>query len=106
MNQEDNKARILVVDDDAVIREIVRKELSQEGYDIRDVGDGREAFGVAAEWRPDLILLDVILPGIKGTQVAEGLRAHSSTRHIPIIMLTSLDRPTDIVAGLEAGAND
>lgn len=106
MNDDVNRARILVVDDDAVIREVLKKELDLQGYEVRELADGRQAFSVAAEWRPDVILLDVILPGIKGTQVCAGLRGHPSTRQIPVIMLTSLDRPTDIVAGLEAGAND
>ena len=106
MQPDVSKGRIMVVDDDNVIREILKKELDLQGYEVRDLADGRQAFSMAAEWRPDLILLDVILPGIKGTQICEGLRSHDSTRHIPVIMLTSLDRPTDIVAGLEAGAVD
>lgn len=106
MQPEVSKPRILVVDDDVVIREILKKELVGQGYEVRDLSDGRQAFSTAADWHPDLILLDVILPGIKGTQVCEGLHSHSSTRHIPVVMLTSLDRPTDVVAGLEAGAVD
>jgi signal transduction histidine kinase len=99
-------SRILVVDDDLIMREVLRKQLESEDYEIRTLPDGRQVIDVSREWRPDLILLDVVLPDVSGTQLCVALRSQSTTRHIPILMLTSLDRPADVVQGLEAGASD
>ena len=101
-----SKPKILVVDDDPIQRGVVKKELEKEGYEIRAAPDGKQGMELAWEWRPDLILLDVILPGLQGTEVCQLLKDHPKTRHIPILMLTSLDRPEDVAQGLSAGASD
>jgi signal transduction histidine kinase len=101
-----SKPKILVVDDDPIQQKVVKRELEKEGYEIRAALDGKQGMEVAWEWRPDLVLLDVILPGLQGTEVCQLLKDHPKTRHIPILMLTSLDRPEDVAQGLSTGATD
>ncbi|MBI4863753.1 MAG: response regulator [Candidatus Riflebacteria bacterium] len=101
-----SKAKILVVDDDAVIRQSLSKALQKQDYDVRTAADGSQGLETAWEWRPDLILLDVILPGMLGTEVCKLLKENLKTRYIPVLLITSLDRPADVAAGLEAGASD
>lgn len=80
--------------------------LKEESYDVRSADDGQSGLDIAWEWKPDLILLDVILPGAYGTEICALLKNHPKTRHTPILLVTSMDRPEDIVNGLAAGAND
>jgi two-component system response regulator MprA len=96
-------ARILVVDDDPAVRNSLRRGLALEGFDVRLAADGEEALRLAAEQRPDLIVLDVMLPGIDGLTVCARLREESS---VPVLMLTARDTVPDRVAGLERGADD
>lgn len=95
--------RILVVEDEAEIASYLRRGLAYEGYLIEVVGDGLAALAVARERPPDLVILDLMLPGLPGIEVARRLRAGSDT---PIIMLTARDSVADRVAGLESGADD
>jgi DNA-binding response OmpR family regulator len=97
-------ATILVVEDDPVIRSTVEYALKRSGFDTRTAADGNEALQAALETEPDLILLDLMLPGLDGYQVAERLR--SSGQDVPIIMVTALDQERDKVRGLDAGADD
>ena len=96
-------ARILVVDDDKALAEMIGIVLEAEGFTPFFSGDGAEAIEVFREGRPDLVLLDVMLPGLDGIQVCERIRAESG---VPIIMLTARTDTTDVVRGLEAGADD
>lgn len=96
-------ARILVVDDDKALAEMIGIVLEGEGFTPFFSGDGAEAIEVFREGRPDLVLLDVMLPGLDGIQVCERIRAESG---VPIIMLTARTDTTDVVRGLEAGADD
>ena len=96
-------ARILVVDDDKALAEMIGIVLEAEGFTPFFSGDGAEAIEVFREGRPDLVLLDVMLPGLDGIQVCEHIRAESG---VPIIMLTARTDTTDVVRGLEAGADD
>ena len=95
--------RILVVEDEAEIASYLRRGLAYEGYLIEVAGDGLAALAVARERPPDLVILDLMLPGLPGIEVARRMRAGSDT---PIIMLTARDSVADRVAGLESGADD
>ena len=97
-------ARILVVDDEAHIVEFVRGYLERDGYEVLTAADGDTAVALANESHPDLLVLDVMLPGRSGFDVLRSLRAAGST--VPVIMLTARDDVIDRVAGLELGADD
>jgi two-component system response regulator MtrA len=96
-------ARIMVVDDDTAISEMIGIVLRGEGYEPQFAGDGAEAIALFKSMRPDLVLLDLMLPGIDGIQVCAAIRAESG---VPIIMLTAKGETTDVVKGLESGADD
>jgi two-component system alkaline phosphatase synthesis response regulator PhoP len=98
--------KILIVDDEEDIRELLRYNLSMEGYDIVSADSGEKAIEKAVELIPDLIVLDLMLPGIGGLEVAKELKNKSDTKNIPIIMLTARGEEVDIVTGLELGADD
>lgn len=98
--------KIIVVDDEENIRELVRYNLAQEGYQVTTVGSGEEALQQACSQVPDLIILDLMLPGIDGLDVCRALKNGSKTAHIPIVMLTVKGEESDIVIGLELGADD
>jgi DNA-binding response OmpR family regulator len=95
---------ILVVEDDPIIRQTVSYALKRAGFDVTSAGDGSEALSLAEKTRPDLVLLDLMLPGIDGYQIAERLRA--SDKEVAIVMVTALDQERDKVRGLDAGADD
>lgn len=97
-------ARILVVDDDQKIRSVVRRGLAYEGYRVVEAGTGEEGLEKAREHLPDLVVLDVMLPGIDGLEVCRRLRA--SGDELAILMLTARDEVRDRVVGLETGADD
>jgi two-component system alkaline phosphatase synthesis response regulator PhoP len=94
---------VLVVDDEKHIVQLVKLYLSNEGYHVEVAYDGQEALEKARSLRPDLIVLDLMLPGTGGLEVCRQLRQESD---VPIIMLTARDEPEDRVAGLELGADD
>jgi len=96
-------ARILVVDDDSALAEMVGIVLGSEGFDATYCADGSEALAAFTAAKPDLVLLDLMLPGIDGIEVCTQIRAVSG---VPIIMLTAKGDTADVVAGLEAGADD
>lgn len=97
------KQRILIVDDDANIAELISLYLTKECFDTRIVGDGETALNVFSSYEPDLILLDLMLPGIDGYEVCREIRR---TSQIPIIMLSAKGEVFDRVLGLELGADD
>ena len=96
-------ARILVVDDDRQLSEMLGMVLQGEGFLTEHAADGAEAVDLFQKVRPDLVLLDLMLPGIDGIEVCTQIRAESG---VPIIMLTARSDTTDVVRGLEAGADD
>ena len=99
--------KILVVEDDPSIRRVIGLALKSGGYsDVQEVEAGDVAVEVAFEWRPDLVLLDLMLPGLDGLGVCRQLRLNPETASIAIVMLTARGAERDIVAGLDAGAND
>ncbi|MCX7804409.1 MAG: response regulator [Planctomycetota bacterium] len=100
------RKRVLVVDDEKEILEIVQYNLEKNGYDTLCVGSGEQALSAAKKWSPDIILLDLMLPGIDGLDVCRKLKGDEETRHIPIVMLTAKGEDADVVSGLELGADD
>jgi DNA-binding response OmpR family regulator len=95
---------ILVVEDDPIIRQTVEYSLKRAGFSVDVVADGTLALRAAEQLRPDLVLLDLMLPGMDGYEIAEKLRAHD--KETAIIMVTALDTERDKVRGLDAGADD
>lgn len=93
--------KILVVDDEEDISELVRYNLASEGYEITCAASGEEAIKLVGSKPLDLLVLDLMLPGISGIDVARKLRSDQKTRHIPIIMLTARSEESDIIKGLE-----
>jgi two-component system phosphate regulon response regulator PhoB len=100
------RERIIVVDDEEDILKLVDYNLTKEGYRVSVAVTGEEALVKAKAEQPDLIILDLMLPGIDGLDVYRALRANPATSKIPIIMLTARGEEADIVAGLELGADD
>ena len=100
------KQKILAVDDEEDILELLRFNLTKEGYAVVCAASGEEALKMARAQRPDLILLDLLLPGIDGLEVARRLKNEDATKDIPVIMVTAKGEEADIVTGLEVGAED
>ena len=101
-----DKRRVLVIEDDPDIREILEYNLTNEGFDLVSATDGERGLRAAAAHKPDLILLDLMLPGIPGLEVCRRLRAGRGLQDVPIIMVTAKGEEADVVAGLELGADD
>ncbi len=99
-------ARILVVDDVPANQRLLEAKLSSEYYEVALAGSGPEALDLAVRWAPDVILLDVMMPGMDGFEVCRRLKAHPATAHIPVVMITALTEPDERVRGLDAGADD
>ena len=99
-------ARILVVDDIEANVRLLEAKLEAEYYEVLTAGDGPTALAVAANEQPDIVLLDVMMPGMDGFQVCRRLKDDPETRHIPVVLVTALDGRADRIAGLEAGADD
>ena len=97
--------RVLIADDDAVVRDVVRRYLERDGLEVRVAGDGSEALRVLGTERIDLAVLDVMMPGPSGLSLCRTLR-QSGDYSIPVILLTALGEEDDRIAGLEAGADD
>jgi len=97
---------ILIIEDEEAIQELVRYNLEKNGFRTLCAGSGEEAIGIVRRESPSLILLDLMLPGIDGLEVCRRLKSENSTRNIPIVMLTAKGEESDIVAGLELGADD
>jgi len=95
--------RILVIEDDDTIQKILKRGLAYEGYVVDTAGDGETGLAIARERRPDLVILDLMLPGIDGLEVCRRIRAGGN---IPIIILTAKDDVSDRVLGLDSGADD
>ena len=97
------RRRVLVVEDEPVINTAVADRLVSEGFEVTQAYDGPTAVATAAAWRPDLIVLDVMLPGFDGHEVCRRVQAE---RPVPVLMLTARDDETDILVGLGVGADD
>jgi len=99
-------ARILVVDDIEANVRLLEAKLAAEYYEVLTAGDGPTALALAAAEQPDIVLLDVMMPGMDGFSVCRRLKDDPATRHIPVVLVTALDGRADRVAGLEAGADE
>jgi len=97
------KGSVLVVEDDATVSEVVARYLQLDGFDVVCVGDGQAALRAVQEVEPEIVVLDIMLPGIDGLEVCRRLRGTSA---VPIMMLTALGDETDRIVGLELGADD
>ncbi len=100
------KPLILIVEDEAALVTMLRYNLEKEGYRVCDAGDGEEAITMVAERKPDLVVLDWMLPSLSGIEVCRQLRRKPTTRELPIIMLTARGEEGDKIRGLNTGADD
>ena len=100
------KPRILLVEDDANLVELVTYNLEKEGFDVATTGDGEDALVLAAEHRPDLVILDWMIANLSGIEVCRRLRRSPATASLPIVMLTARAEEADRIRGLETGADD
>ena len=98
-------SRVLIADDDAVVRDVVRRYLERDGLEVRVVGDGNEALRILSTERIDVAVLDVMMPGPNGLSLCRTLR-QGGDYTVPVILLTALSEEDDRIAGLEAGADD
>ena len=102
----DVTARILIVDDEAPIREMVRMSLEMNGFDCLEAQDAVQAHGVIVDSRPDLVLLDWMMPGTSGVELLRRLKRDQSTAGVPVIMLTARSEEDNKIHGLDSGADD
>src|SRR5688572_2600793 len=100
------KRLVLVVDDEKDLLDLVTYNLGRNGYDTITAENGNDAIEQATAEQPDLVLLDLMLPGIDGTEVARRLKGDPRTANIPVVMLTAKGEETDVVVGLTMGADD
>ena len=105
-SQRGIKYRVLIVEDDADIRELIRYNLSQEGFIVEEAGDGPQALERVRRRVPDLMVLDLMLPGMPGLEICRTMRNGAETAHLPILIVTAKGTEVDKVLGLEMGADD
>ncbi len=98
--------RILIADDNAQGVELLEAYLAETDYEIRTAADGEETLRQVKDWKPDLILLDIMMPRISGFEVCKRLRSDPATRDIAVLMVTALDQPSDIERAVEADTDD
>ena len=103
---EGDRPVVLVADDDDDIRDLVAFRLDRAGYEVLRAGDGQEALDLAKEHKPDLAVLDVMMPKLTCYDVTRELRADAATSRIPVILLTARVQEADVARGFEAGADD
>lgn len=98
--------KILVVEDDKFLRELITQKLAREGYDVKEAVDGEDGVVKVKEEKPDIILLDLILPGIDGFEVLAKIKEDSEVENIPVVILSNLGQRDDVERGLKLGAVD
>lgn len=106
MEQEQKKGKILLVEDDVSLAAVYKSRLELEGFEVREVNNGEQALSAAVEYRPDLILLDAMMPKISGFDVLDILRNTPETTNIRVIMLTALSQPKDKERAENLGADE
>jgi two-component system phosphate regulon response regulator PhoB len=106
MSMQNSKASVLIVEDEPDISEVIRYNLSRAGYRVRNTLDGEEGLIMIKEEKPDVLILDWMLPSVSGLEICRALRRQKDTRDIGIIMLTARGEELDRVQGLESGADD
>lgn len=100
------KKKILLVEDDTALAGVYRSRLELEGFDVREVNNGEQALSAAVEYKPDLILLDAMMPKISGFDVLDILRNTPDTANVRIVMLTALSQPKDKEKAMELGVDE
>ncbi len=105
-SEQSRSPRVLIADDNIQGVELLEAYLSETAYQVQTAADGEETLRKVAQWQPDLILLDIMMPKISGFEVCKRLRSNQATAGIFILMITALDQPSDIERAVEAGAND
>jgi two-component system alkaline phosphatase synthesis response regulator PhoP len=98
--------RVLIADDNAQNVELLEAYLAAGDWEVRTAADGEETLRLVRDWRPDLILLDIMMPKISGFEVCKRLRADPQTRDVAVLMVTGLDQPSDMDKAVEAGTDD
>jgi DNA-binding response OmpR family regulator len=104
LNRQIWQKKILIIEDDLVLQKSLKEYLSSEGFEIECASDGEEGIQKAIAEKPDLILLDIILPKKDGYEVLQEVKANPEISHIPVVLLTNLDGITDVEKALELGA--
>ena len=99
-------ARILITEDNPQGAELLDAFLSETNYDTKIVGNGQDALRIVNEWKPDVVLLDIMMPRLSGFEVCRAIRANPATRNIGIIMVTALDQSSDIDRAVDVGTDD
>src|SRR5262245_30405826 len=102
----DDQGTLLIVDDDPMDRAMLRRYLTPHGFQVTEAGDGPEALALLESQQFDVVLLDILMPGMTGLEVLLDLRRRRSVADQPVIMATAKDRSDDVVKALQAGAND
>lgn len=100
------RKRILIVDDESHIRRLLATRLEAEGFEVREAGDGEEGLTVISDYAPDLVLLDLMMPGASGLEVLSRIRSGDDDTSVPVIILTAKGQDTDREAAFAGGATD
>ena len=98
------KKKVLIIDDDALIRETVRLALAHAGFDASQSEDSTTALDLIRGQKPDLVILDLYMPGVSGFELCRALKAHPETKHIPVLIFTGSNETVDVIGGIDAGA--
>lgn len=106
MSAQSTAARILVAEDNAQGAELLEAYLAEPGYEIRTTADGESTLKMVREWKPDLVLLDVMMPKLSGFEVCKRIKTEPATKSVAVIMVTALDQPSDIERAVDVGTND
>jgi DNA-binding response OmpR family regulator len=106
MSAKSSTARILVAEDNAQGAELLEAYLADTGYEVHTAADGDSTLRLVREWKPDLVLLDIMLPRISGFEICKRLKTDPATHNVAVIMVTALDQPSDVEKAVEAGTND
>jgi two-component system phosphate regulon response regulator PhoB len=99
-------SRVLIVDDDPELRLLARRALDKDGHSIREATDGAQGLERIADWRPDLVVLDLVMPEMDGLEVLRRLRSEPATKRLPVLVLTAHGDETSTRAGFDLGATD
>ncbi len=106
MSATERAPRVLIADDDPQGLELLEAYLGETGYELQTATDGEETLRKVRDWKPDLILLDIMMPRISGFQVCKALRANPQTRGIAVLMITALDQPSDVERAVDVGTEE
>lgn len=106
MSAKSPPARILVAEDNAQGAELLEAYLADSGYEVNTAADGDSTLRLVREWKPDLVLLDIMMPRMSGFEICKRLKADPATHGVAVIMVTALDQPSDVEKAVDAGTND